>query len=387
MLRKILFNRLKSNNYNFLANLLLFIKVEKVDKDCVAYVKHGGSLTIYTGIQFEEFSQEERIAVILHELLHMPQIQIIKELRLKYKNHEKFNKRQMATIENYGLDASVNRDINNMQVFKLPDSAILPSNLNIASGTDKPPPNDNLEELQYIQYVIDNLPEDDGEGNVGEGEGEDCEGEELKEALKGALDKLEQEIKEGKVAPSESDKKFGIGLGSDLLKVFKKKGKLPNDIVKQLESVKKKLKPIRGTKTVYAYTWGRRHKAFPSKTLPATLKQEFIKRTEKVVIVMDSSGSCWNETNFEVGLRIVDWFKERGLLAGFWACDTELSKVIEGQLFCEIKGGGGTEFGKRHVNQIVDDVGEDVSILYITDGELDLSDANKRIDTHVLVCF
>ena len=44
-------------------------------------------------------------------------------------------------------------------------------------------------------------------------------------------------------------------------------------------------------------------------------------------------------------------------------------------------------YDKRHVDEIVKVVWDDISILYLTDGEGDLTDVNDRKDTHILFCF
>ena len=407
LLKKQVISSLDSKGVYFLSNLLRLAVIKKVDKDTIAYVRpDDNNIVIYIGNQFEGLSYYEKQGVILHEILHIPQIkelpcfmfdylkieaQLEGDTLSKFKDRESdFFKSVDNKLKNLGLDADVNTTVEQLG-FRIPKQCVSPENLNDFVGTQTPPPKRGSDFATFIQYCIDEIDvPPQPESNKGEGEGENLDpsdwGELLDAAIEEATSKAVEQAKKGN--QNEIDAKIcGHVSGKNLMKV-KPLRVVPQVFVKDLERVRRKLKAIRGEKEVFSYSWSRRHKAFPSKVLPQLRQEKFIKRTEKVVVVMDSSGSAWSSKNFELGVTIVEWFERQNLLGGFWCCDTELIKVEKDKRnFRDVKGGGGTEFDKWHVEQIVKDVGEDISILYLTDGELDLRDANERKDTHVLVCF
>lgn len=405
LIKKQLIDTLEGKGIHFISNLLRLCNVKATDEDTIAYVKtNDNSLTIYTGKQFEELSYFEKQGVLLHEVLHIPQLKEMSCFTFDYSKLEaklegdvliEFQKRENLfllitnTLNNYGLDADVNTTVQKLG-FILPEGCITPENLSEAIKANIPAPKRGEDFVTFVQYCFDEAdveipPLSSGSGD-GEGELSDIDPDILDSLIEEATKRAVEQAKKGD--QNEEDAKLcGRVSGKNLMKV-KQEIQLPRDIVKQLEVVRRRLKAIRGDKEVFAYTWSRRHKSFPNKVLPRLQKEKFIKRTEKVVIVMDSSGSAWSNRNFELGVAIVNWFEKQNLLGSFWCCDTELFKVEKDKRnYNEVVGGGGTEFNKRHVEQIVKDTGEDISILYLTDGELDLRDANDRKDTHVLVCF
>jgi predicted metal-dependent peptidase len=112
--------------------------------------------------------------------------------------------------------------------------------------------------------------------------------------------------------------------------------------------------------------------------LPGATDYDTKKSTKKVIVVLDSSGSRWDDRNFKLGMAVAHWYEQRHMLTALYCCDTELAKVEFGQKKSQIRGGGGTEFGKRHIKQLTDKHGEDYAIVYLTDGDLDLSDARVQ---------
>ena len=394
----------------YLANLLAYCDIqERPNQEGLACITPDKYPTIYLSKDFSTLSRLEQVAVIAHEVSHIPQIKILNLIRplydytkaqdklegdrlLEFMNRDsKMFKQWRAKVENLGMDAEINQDLKK-KYYTLPEGLVYPNNLNKFCDSKTPPPKQGLEFLYYNQYCVDELdiPEEDqdsqggGDSNVNPEDWEEI----LDPILEGALDKTIEDIKEGKTqskSDAEKAKQVGDSVGIDMMKI--KPNRVPYHIEVKLKEVKRKLKPIRGVKNIPTYTWSRRHKAFPGKQFPDLKTTPFIKRTEKVVVVLDTSGSCWDEDNFNLGVGVAKWFDDLGLLADFYCCDTKLRRVGVNKKFRSVSGGGGTSFTRSHVDAIIKDVGEDISILYLTDGELDLTDANSRKDTHVMVIF
>jgi hypothetical protein len=414
-LKQIAINYFKHKQMPWVASLLNQVTIQEVQEDCLAYIQPDNQGTVSVGKKFFDLTQEQQFGVLAHEVMHIPQIKTLQWLRNMY-NWEKrqsmlsdekllkfvdrnsvefLNFRHL--MENYGLDAEVNEDLRRLSV-PLPDGVIYPERLPEVCQSQENSPDNKSEYLLFVQYCIDNYQDNENQNtNDNQEQVDDSPTSNINPDDWGTLsdDIIDQAIEDFIEYVRESKTPTDIGLaksagqsiGVDVEKLLKTKGKLPKKIEKLCKNLIKKLKPIRGESPTLVYSWSRKHRAFPDQCFPELVTTKFIKRTEKVAVVIDTSGSAWDpEVNQKLGVNIAEYFLQKGLLAQAYFCDTELSKINMHNKV-EIKGGGGTEFRKRHIDAIIRDVGEDISILYITDGDLDLREVSKVKDTHVMIAF
>jgi predicted metal-dependent peptidase len=204
------------------------------------------------------------------------------------------------------------------------------------------------------------------------------------QVVQGIIERAEQEVLQ-KMDSNISYEGGDIDLIKGIDTVKLKKGIIPAGIVQELNAIKNKMRPRYTKGETPEYKWGRTNRAFPGKDFPGMKKVKTKKNVKKAVVVLDSSGSMWDEKTFKTLLAVAHWFNDKKILAGLYCCDTELSKCELSSSWGEIRGGGGTEFDSSHINRIISDVGQEIDIVYITDGELDLTDARKCKDVHLVI--
>ena len=413
-LKKSAVSKLKRDRNIYLASILEQMSITYTGRPgVVAYVIPTDGCTIFLGEEFTKYSREHQENILIHEARHIPQI-AVKPFVDGTLSHEEVLKRiEDETLigeftdkkgpsydrwknkaDNLGMDAESNEWLNK-EGYELPDGCVYPGTLPKFCDIKAAAPDDGKEFGAYTQYAMDHLnppepPEQqeqqDGESQEGQGDGlsnlnpKDWEG-----VLPSMLDEAEKAVREYAEKHITYDGKdismYGSGTGSSVETL--KRGTVPTKLQKILESIRRRVRPRIEQGQTQGYTWGKVNKAYPTRPvsmglLPGATDYDTKKSTKKVIVVLDSSGSCWDDRNFKLGMAVAHWYEQRHMLTALYCCDTELAKVEFGQKKSQIRGGGGTEFGKRHIKQLTDKHGEDYAIVYLTDGDLDLSDARAQ---------
>ena len=296
------------------------------------------------------------------------------------------------------VDAEINIDLKNSGL-ELPDGAIYPQVLPEAVKTHGIPPTDVEEFGAYVQWCMDRLdpPESQEQNQPQDGQGptngqSDLNPQSWQGVLKPILDKAEDAVakyvEENITYDGKDIKDFGRATGADIVRL--QNGKCPSKYAKQLREIHGKIRPKFKLSEAPDDSYGVVNLSYAARDpreglVPGSQDVTMRRPTKKAVVVMDSSGSMWNEKAFKVSMAIAAWFEDRGLLEKLYCCDTELVEVKLGKKMKEIRGGGGTEFGKRHVDKICKGCGEkDFDIIYVTDEQLDLTEAKSVKTVHIV---
>lgn len=402
-------NVLRRKGLTLLIKLLAAVRFEIVTMDIVAGIRideDEGCIICSIGSRFGEYSRLDQRYILVHELMHIIQIldfntekgnldyTVVKE---KIKDNPKLVEdfetkgplydRWLHKCANYGMDAEVNQDIE--RVFDWHNEQIIYHNTLpkfIRSEDPHPPP--DLTFMPYTQWVIDRVvPSEEEEGCSG------CNGVPMKltprqvRILEGVLKKVieqakadKEHVKLSKKAEELLEKMCGQLHLTDVREVVEG---LPKD-EGQLRKILCALRSVFSNNKSRAYSWGRLNPSYPTKRLPGYRETKFQRIGKKAVVVVDSSSSM-GEQELAEGVRIARWFEKQNALAVLYSCDTELTPFKLSKSKTVLEGGGGTEFGRRHVEQIVKEYGQDIDVVYVTDGKLDLSEARAMKTVHLVV--
>jgi len=405
-------SKLRNNSMIFLESILARMSISHVEgSKNIAWVKNEGGAIIYVGDKFLALSSEYQENVLIHEAMHIPQIEVAKTIEPFYDYSKAFSKdfadeefiqksgnkfeSWRNKCDNYGFDAEINEFIKE-NIGEMPDDIVYPGTLPKFCGTNVPSPTSGLEFIDYVQYCIDELDLPDEDENSQDGDESQDDGDSQGGGIsdlnpknwEGVSDRIIEEAEEAVISEMSNSITYD-GKDAGFIKGINEKtlerGLLPNSLAPKLQKIKSKMRPRYEKGEQPIYSWGVKNKCFPGKLLPGMTKAELKKNTKKAVVVLDSSGSMWSDHNFKIALSVAHWFNDKKLLLGLYCCDTELSKCTLKSKRSEVRGGGGTQFGKRHVEEIVKDVGHDIDIIYITDGGLDLREARGEKDVHLII--
>lgn len=407
-------SELKGKSQIYLASILAQMGIVETPENCTAYINANGGATIFVGQGFKKLSKADQIRTLIHEAYHLPQIAVkpfydarqntdavmakitTDQMREDFLEKKGSYLNWKNRCDNLGMDAEVNEYIER-EFGKFDTGVVLPNNLPKWVESQDAAPKNGLEFGEYVQYAMDRKepPKDEDGAGSGEPQPESPQSDLNPESWQGVLgpildkatDKVMEHLEKSVTYDGADLKMFGASTGTDTLSLTR--GKVPQKFIKELNHIRQKVRPRYESSERPGYSYGKLNRAFPNRDprqglLPGQITIDSKKSTKKIVVVLDSSGSCWNEANFKVGLAIANWYESRHMLAKMYCCDTELAAVSLDKKFKQVRGGGGTEFGKRHIDKICKDCGEDFDILYLTDEELDLSEANKCKTCHIL---
>lgn len=106
--------------------------------------------------------------------------------------------------------------------------------------------------------------------------------------------------------------------------------------------------------------------------LPGKIREE--KPKPQVVLLVDTSGSCWNQTYFNQYAAFARHLDKQGKLAAMYCFDAELHRIdFNGRAKnVEFKGGGGTVLRKEDFEQVLKDLNlkRNVEFVILTDEEI-----------------
>lgn len=115
-----------------------------------------------------------------------------------------------------------------------------------------------------------------------------------------------------------------------------------------------------------------------------------LKASPSVVLVLDTSGSMWDNKTLNQLAAAARMYYNKGMLAKFYCCDVNLIEInIKNPNLIKLEGGGGTVFDNDLAMKIVSDLKakKKVDIVYITDEAVDgleTTKNNKKYKVHVI---
>jgi hypothetical protein len=132
------------------------------------------------------------------------------------------------------------------------------------------------------------------------------------------------------------------------------------------------------------------NRIWPDSDLPGYMTLD--KPNPVVALVLDTSGSMWNDKTLNQMIAIGRKYFKRNMLSGFYCCDVELTPIQPDSSFRDVplRGGGGTVFGPKQLEQIIEDLKpgrKKLDIIYATDEEvygLDEAKKDERVRLHVI---
>ena len=251
----------------------------------------------------------------------------------------------------------------------------------------------------------------ENEGRLDEHMWGDSSGEEEGDLQLRRQRRLEQAMRE---AEYEGKKMAGkmAGCHAGDLALFVKEVDSPNkELIKLLSKIKSKVKTL-ADKPSHELSW-RVARSRGGFCLPTERISQGKKKKSTVVLVLDTSGSMWDEETLTASVSVGRGLMKTGKLAAMYQCDTELFRC-DNQLSTPtgrssgtvgIVGGGGTDLSPKHIKQIREDLStskkkgsgsskpskisdnEVLDVVYVTDGYVDLSDlkADPKVRLHVVI--
>jgi predicted metal-dependent peptidase len=311
----------------------------------------------------------QQVGVLAHEIWHINQIASLASL-----SREFIHKYGQAL--NVAMDAAIHESLDKL----------IPGFSDSLGAINVPKLNKDLDlkmqrEQSFVYYFMqlleaaDKLPENNGEG-LG-----DCAGEDAfsQASVAEAKELADYSAERGRVLASKAagNRAFGMDMQVD------KAGMLAERYRTILSRIKGTMAAL-DAKKVNIYNWSTFNKRLPSFPGNSTLRPV----TGKVVMVLDTSGSMCAPEILNQLWHSLNYFRKQGKLFQVYNCDTELYRTTEKP--DTFKGGGGTVFDSTHITSILKDLegntlskksGQLPTVVYVTDGEVDLTNAmaDKRI--------
>jgi hypothetical protein len=243
-------------------------------------------------------------------------------------------------------------------------------------------PNDTKSFEQKIQEMLEKF-EKEGK-DITDGSGDSEEWEKIKPILEHLKEQAEQ--------LGEKFKNNTAGRTSNDSPIAGDHNKALNDALKKaLAKIKFIIRKIHDQHSMYENTFSKINKKVSS--FPGSREMEHNKPKIQIVMVLDTSGSVFNDQIFTKMCTIAKFFWKREQLQALYCCDTELHPIDLSQFYTKtIKGlgGGGTELNNTHLAQIREDLKlkdtHKIDLVYVTDLEVDLNQLqhNKTINLHLV---
>jgi hypothetical protein len=252
--------------------------------------------------------------------------------------------------------------------------------------------------------------DENDEGSGGAGESEEGEGD-LKLRRQRRID---QAMREAVYAGKQMAGKMA-GCHAGDMAIFVKETDSPNKkLIQMLSKIRSKVKTL-SDKPAYELSW-RVTRSRGGFYLPTERESQGKKKRPAVVLVLDTSGSMWDEETLTASVSVGRGLMKSGKLAAMYQCDTEISRCDnqlsspsgKGSGKVQITGGGGTDLSPRHIKQIREDLASSskgkrrrggntsylsssntalLDIVYVTDGYVDLSElqADPNVRLHIVI--
>lgn len=144
--------------------------------------------------------------------------------------------------------------------------------------------------------------------------------------------------------------KAGTELGSDMLTTASVQ--IDKRMKTLLDGLKFRLKKILYPSPEEQYTFAKNNRMWPQYNLPGT--ESVMKAKPSVVVVIDTSGSCWTADMLNQMMAAAKHFHKKGLLASVWGFDMTIVEIpFSGSRPVTVSGGGGTMWGVTFVDDIL----------------------------------